>query len=421
MRATLIDRRNHHLFQPLLYEVATAGLAGPDIAAPIRQILRKQENVTVLLGEVVDIEPENRRVVLRDGALRYDALVLATGADINWFGHEEWSDHAHGLKDLEDALEVRRRILLAFEAAERETDAERRRRWLTFVIVGGGPTGVELAGAIAEIATHTMARDFRNFDPSEARIILIEAVELLAGMPPELVAEAKRQLERRGVEVRTHAPVTNIDEEGVELDEQRIASRTVLWAAGVKPSSLGERLGVETVKGRIPVEDDLSVPGHPEIFAVGDLIAKEQDGEPLPGVAPVAIQSGECAAKNAVARLEGRPTGSFRYRDKGTIATIGRASAVARLPHFNLRGLVAWLLAWVVHIFWLIGFPNRVAVFLGWIWAYVSWRRTARVILPERIEPFALPPAGRRTEHVEEPGYAADREPSRLRSYASGE
>lgn len=420
VRVTVVDRRNYHLFQPLLYEVATAGLSGPDIAVPIRQILRKQENATVLLGDVVDIELDERRVVLADGVLRYDYLILAAGAEVAYFGHEEWARHAAGLKCLDDAIEIRARILSAFEAAEREPDEQRRRVLLTFVVVGGGPTGVELAGALAEIATHTMARNFRNFDPADARIVLLEAAQLLPGMPPRLVAEAQRQLERRGIEVHTKTPVTEVDEQGVRFGESRIEAHTVLWAAGVQPSPLVEQLGVPTTKGRIVAERDLSVPGHPEVFVIGDLLYLEQDGEVLPWVAPLAIQSGEQAAANVARRVAGQPTQPFRYRDKGTIATIGRASAVARLRRINLHGPVAWLLAWVVHIFWLIGFQNRVSVLLGWAWSYFSWRRTARVILPETFARAALPPADRRADHAEELDHAARREPSPPRSYAAG-
>jgi NADH:ubiquinone reductase (H+-translocating) len=414
VRVTLVDRRNYHLFQPLLYEVATAGLSSADIASPIRQILRKQANATVLLGDVVDIELEHRRVVLVDGLLHYDYLVLAAGAELTWFGHDEWARHAAGLKCLDDALAIRRRILSAFEAAEREPDDGRRRRLLTFVIVGGGPTGVELAGAISEIATRTMARDFRNFDPKEARIVLLEAADILPGMPASLVAEAKRQLERRGVEVRTRSPVTGVDEYGVEFNGSRIDTPTVLWAAGVKPSSLVQRLGVETVKGRIVVHEDLSVPGRPEVFVVGDLLGLEQGGRLLPGVAPVAIQSGKHVAANITRRVEGAATKPFHYHDKGTIASVGRASAVARLPHVKLRGTIAWLLGWVVHIFWLIGFQNRMSVFIGWIWSYLSWRRTARVILPPAVARGGLPSAESATRQLEAPQGEA------LRPHAAG-
>jgi NADH:ubiquinone reductase (H+-translocating) len=414
VRVTLVDRRNYHLFQPLLYEVATAGLSGADIAMPIRQILRKQANATVLLGEVVDIDTKRRRVVLADGVLHYDILVLAAGADLSYFGHDEWARHAAGLKCLDDAITIRRRILSAFEAAEREPDPDRRKELLTFVIVGGGPTGVELAGAIAEIATRTMTRDFRNFDPSEARIVLLEAADILAGMPPSLVAEARRQLERRGIEVRTGTPVTDVDEYGVQFNGSRIDTPTVLWAAGVSPSPLVRKLGVETKKGRVVTKDDLSVPGHPEIFVVGDLLGLDQDGQPLPGVAPVAQQSGKHAAANIARRVAGEPTRPFRYHDKGTIATVGRASAVARLRRVNLHGTSAWLLAWVVHIFWLIGFQNRISVFFGWIWSYLSWKRTARVILPAGRARAALPSARPASKDVQ----ASHPEP--LRPQAAG-
>ncbi|MEZ4449480.1 MAG: NAD(P)/FAD-dependent oxidoreductase [Nannocystaceae bacterium] len=382
VRVTLVDRRNYHLFQPLLYQVATAGLTGPDIAAPIRRVLRRQKNTTVLLAEATSVDPAAKRVILRDGALDYDYLIVAAGAGNDYFGHDEWARHAPGLKSIDDALEIRRRVLLAFEAAERETDEAARRVDLTFVVVGAGPTGVELAGALVEISRHTLARDFRNFDPRAARVILLEGgPRVLAGMDEHLGREARHALEARGVEVRLDTMVQAIDAEGVIVGGERIPARTVLWAAGVKASPLAKSLGAPLQRGRVLVAPDLTVPGHPEIFVIGDMAAVKQDEQWLPGVAQVAIQGGRRTAKNIVSLVQGGKTTPFHYRDKGAMATIGRSAAVAEIGRFKSKGFFAWLIWWAVHIFALIGFRNRVMVMLEWMWAYLSWQRAARVIV----------------------------------------
>jgi len=393
LRVTLLDRRNHHLFQPLLYQVATAGLAAPDVAAPIRRVLRRQANATVLLAEVTGIDPRARRVVLADGELGYDFLILAAGAETNYFGHEDWGAWAPGLKSIEDAFEIRRRILTAFEAAEREADPERRRRHLTFAIVGAGATGVELAGALREIAQRTLARDFRNFDPRETRVLLIDAgPRVLPEFPEALSARAHRMLEQRGVEVRTGRAVAHVDSEGVRLDGEQIEAGTVLWAAGVRPSRLARDLDAPLDKaGRVRVQPDLSVPGHPEIFVAGDLACVEQEGRPVPGMAPAAIQEGRHAAQMIRRDLEGLARRPFRYRDRGMLATVGRRAGVARLGGLEFAGLGAWVLWLVVHIAWLIGFRNRLVVLFEWAWAYFTYQRSARVILDV---PSGRPPAG---------------------------
>ena len=383
VRVTLLDRRNHHLFQPLLYQVASAALSPADIAMPLRSILRDAPRVRVLLAEARAVDVAARRVILDSGALDYDVLIVAAGAGHSYFGHDEWEPLAPGLKTLEDALEIRRRLLLAYEAAERAEDGAERRALLTFVVVGGGPTGVELAGAFAEIARHTIARDFRAIDPTSARIILLEGgPRLLGSFPEDLSAAAARSLTRLGVEVRTGAHVTRITPDAVWVGGEQIRSRAVVWAAGVAGAVLGRSLGAPTDRaGRVPVTSDLSVPGHPEIFVVGDLAAfPAPDGGLLPGVAPVAIQEGRAAADNAWRRLRGQPTQPFRYRDKGSMATIGRAAAVATVGRLRLSGLPAWL-AWLgVHIVYLIGFRNRFLVLFQWAWAYVTWQRGARLI-----------------------------------------
>jgi NADH dehydrogenase len=379
VRVTLLDRRNHHVFQPLLYQVATAGLGAPDIAAPIRGILSRQRNTTVLLGEVTAVDAAARTLVLADGTLGYDYLVLATGATHSYFGHPEWARHAPGLKSLEDALDIRRRMLLAFERAERLDAAAARAEWLTFVVVGAGPTGVELAGTIMELARHTLKRDFRRIDPREARVVLLEGADrVLPPYLPFLSEKARLQLEDLGVEVRTGALVTAVDEHGVAVGAERLAARTVLWAAGVAASPLGRALGVPVDRaGRVKVEPDLSIPGHPEVFVTGDLALLEQDGAPVPGVAPAAMQMGRHAARVI---LSGKRA-PFRYRDKGSLATIGRKAAVAQIGRLKLWGLLAWM-AWLgIHIFFLIGFRNRVVVMLDWAWAYFSYQRHARLIL----------------------------------------
>ena len=383
VRVTLVDRTNHHLFQPLLYQVALAGLSAPDIAAPLRQILRRQRNVTVRMDEARSIDPRQRRVELAGGSLDYDWLVVATGARHAYFGHDEWSVHAPGLKTLGDALRIRHRMLAAFEAAEREPDPARQAHWLEFVIIGGGPTGVELAGTLAEIARHTLPREFRNCDPGRARIHLVEAgPRVLASMPPALSERARRQLERLGVEVHTGAAVTRIDADGVDIGARRIEARTVLWAAGVAASPLGASLGVERDRvGRIAVAPDLSLPAHPEVFVIGDLASVAQDGTPVPGVAPAAKQMGAHVAKVIRARLAGRPARAFRYRDYGNLATIGRMAAVVDLRGLRFSGAPAWLFWVVAHIFFLIGFRNRLVVMAEWIWSYVTYQRHARIII----------------------------------------
>jgi len=405
VRVTLIDRQNHHLFQPLLYQVATAGLSPAEIASPIRRILSRQRNALVVLAEAVAIDTARRRVVLRDGEIAYDGLIIATGVTHSYFGRREWAAHAPGLKTLEDALDVRRRMLLAFEEAEREADAERRRQWLTFVVVGGGPTGVEMAGALAEVSRHSLARDFRRIDPRSARVILVEAgPRVLPSYPEPLSDKAARQLETLGVQVWTDGAVTAVDPEGVQIGGDRLAARTVIWAAGVEASPLARSLGAPLDgAGRVRVEADLSVPGHPEVFVIGDLARIEQDGAPVPGVAPAAIQMGKHAARNVLRALRGEPRPPFRYRDKGTLATIGRSRAVAVLAGLHLWGFPAWL-AWLgVHIVSLIGFRNRLVVMITWAWAYVTHERSARLIVypgggapdvrPDRGEPPPSPPS----------------------------
>jgi NADH dehydrogenase len=380
---TLVDRANHHLFQPLLYQVATAGLSPAEIGHPIRRILRRQQNARVLLAEAVSILPAAQRVMLGDGALPYDRLILAAGAAHSYFGQDAWQRHAPGLKTLEDALEIRRRVLLAFEEAEREGDPEVLRQWLTFVVVGGGPTGVEMAGAFAEIARHTLPGDFRRIDPRSARVLLLEAgPRVLSSFPEELSEKATLQLEALGVQVRTGAPVTALDGDGVETGGDRVAARTVVWAAGVAGSPLARSLGAPLDRaGRVLVLPDLTVPGRDTVTVIGDLASVEQDGRPVPGVAPAAIQMGEHAALNVLRSLRGEPLLPFRYRDKGSLATIGRRRGVAVRGRLRLSGLVAWL-AWLgVHIFFLIGFRNRLVVLLTWAWAYFTYDRSARLIL----------------------------------------
>ncbi|HTY41020.1 MAG TPA: NAD(P)/FAD-dependent oxidoreductase [Thermoanaerobaculia bacterium] len=380
---TVVDRRNHHLFQPLLYQVATAALSPGDIAYPIRATLRWQANARVLLADVVSIDVARREVLLADGALPYDFLILAAGAGHAYFGHDAWEKDAPGLKTLDDALEIRRRILLAFERAERETDPAVRRDLLSFVIVGGGPTGVELAGAIAEISRHVLVSDFRAIDPREARVILVEAgPRILAAYQPATSARAEETLRSRGVDVRTGAAVTGVDARGVSLDADRIDARTVVWAAGVAASPLARSLGTPLDRaGRALVEADLSIPGHPEVFVIGDLsVFTHQTGRPLPGLSPVALQMGRAAARNILSTLAGRPREAFHYVDKGTMAVIGRAAAVAEIAGLRVSGFAAWLLWCFVHVFYLIGFRNRIIVMLEWAWAYVTYQRGARLI-----------------------------------------
>ena len=378
----LIDRRNHHLFQPLLYQVATAALNPSNIAAPIRRVLRHQANVEVVLAEAVAIDAGGRRVVLADGEVRYDYLIVAAGATHAYFGHDAWAEFAPGLKTVEDATAIRRRVLLAYEAAEREDDPARRRAWLTFVIVGGGPTGVEMAGALAEIARHVLSRDFRRIDTREARILLVEVEDrVLTTFPDSLSAKARASLEGLGVEVKTSTFVTAIDARGVAFGSERVEARTVIWAAGVAASPIGRTLGVPLDRaGRVLVGPDLAIPGHPEVFVVGDLASLHHEGKPVPGVAPAAMQGGRYAARRVRDMIQGRPTEPFRYVDKGSLATIGRAKAVADLGPVKLSGFPAWAAWLLIHIFFLIGFRNRFFVLGEWAWIYFTYERGARLI-----------------------------------------
>jgi NADH:ubiquinone reductase (H+-translocating) len=388
VRVTVVDRRNHHLFQPLLYQVATAALSPADIAAPIRHLLRRHENARVMLGQVVDVDAGGREVVLASGrSIRYDYLILAAGAVDHYFGNDGWAPNAPGLKNLEDAIEIRRRFLLAFEAAEQESDPEICRALLTFVVVGGGPTGVEMAGAFAEVARHTLSRgDFRRIDPRTARILLIEGgPRVLAAYPERLSERALETLERLGVEVRLGSLVTRIGPEAVWIGEDRISTRNVVWSAGVAASPLGGRLGVTTDRlGRVEVEADLSVPGRQEIFVVEDLAHfAHQNGEALPGIAPVAIQQGKAAAANILRSVAGEPREAFEYFDRGSLATIGRGAAVGQIRRRSVHGFPAWLIWLFVHLMYLVGFRNRVAVLLAWAWSYLTWQRGARLITGE--------------------------------------
>jgi NADH dehydrogenase len=409
VRVTLIDRHNYHLFQPLLYQVATAALSPGDIASPIRWILRRQKNATVLLANVRSVDVARKRVVIdRHVALvdddpaadteevTYDYLLVATGAAHSYFGHPEWAARAPGLKTLDDALEVRRQVLLAFEAAEREPDPGRQRRLLTFVIVGGGPTGVELAGALAEIARQSLPQDFRNIEPESASILLLEGgPQLLGAFPEPLRRAARESLERLGVDVRTDAMVTAVDAEGVmwrrasagsSAAPERLSAQTVLWAAGVAASPIAKALGAPLDRaGRVLVEPTLTVGGHADLFVAGDICALQQDGVLLPGVAQVAKQQGAHAARNIVRAIKGEPLEPFRYRDYGNMATIGRGSAVADIGPIKASGFLAWLIWLFIHIFWLIGFRSRVVVFGEWAWSYVTFQRRVRLITGERL------------------------------------
>ncbi len=383
VRVTLLDRRNHHLFQPLLYQVASAALSPGDIAAPIRSILNNQPNVQVLLAEAVAVDVAGKRVLLADGELGYDSLILATGATHSYFGHHAWAAHAPGLKTIEDALEIRRRVLSAYEAAEREVDPVRRAAWMTFVIIGAGPTGVEMAGALSEIARHTLERDFDSIDPRRARVVLIEGQDrVLPGYPPGLSSSALKQLERLEVEVRLGARVSAVNADGVSMGEERLHARTAIWAAGVAASPLGSSLGVPLDQaGRVQVAPDLTIPGRDDVYVIGDLATLEQDGRPVPGVSPAAMQEGRHAAHNVMRRLRGLPARPFRYLDKGSFAAIGRGAAVGDLfGRLHLSGMPAWL-AWLgIHIYFLIGFRNRLLVMFGWAYSYLTWRRGARLI-----------------------------------------
>ena len=382
VRLTLIDRRNHHLFTPLLYQVATAALNPSDIAVPIRSVLRRQDNATVLLAQVTGIDAPGKRAILSDGEISYDYLILAAGAKASYFGHGDWAAAAPCLSSIEDALEIRKRLLLAYESAERETDPAIQREWLTFVVVGGGPTGVELAGAIAEMAHHSLASDFRRIDPRATRVVMIEADQrVLTTFPPDLSEKCLRSLQRLGVEVRTGSRVTGLDAGGVTLGQERIASRCVLWAAGVGASGIAESLPVSRDRsGRVPVNPDLTLAGHPDLFVVGDLAAVRSGERAVPGVAPAAIQQGRHAARGILRRLRSEPSLAFRYKDRGNLATIGRAAAVADLGRLKLWGFPAWV-AWLsVHIFFLIGFRNKLLVMFEWAWAYFTRQRVARLL-----------------------------------------
>ena len=386
VRVTVVDRSNHHLFQPLLYQVATAGLSAPDIAAPLRHLLRGQKNAEVRLDEVRSIDLAQRRVTLEGGVLDYDFLVVATGAAHTYFGHDDWARFAPGLKTLDDAFVVRRKVLEAFEVAERETDEDARAAWLNLVVIGGGPTGVELAGTLAEIARHTLSDEFRRIDPRSARIHLVEAgPRILPSMPEVLSTSAQRQLERLGVEVHLGQAVTAIDDAGVALGERHIATHTVLWAAGVAASPLGRQLSEHCDRaGRVPVLPDLSLPEHPEVFVVGDLATVTQDGSPVPGVAPAAKQMGAHAARVIRERMEAKESTPFRYHDYGNLATIGRMAAVVDLRGIHFSGLFAWWFWLIAHVFFLIGFRNRIVVLIDWAWSYWTYARHARIIFGRR-------------------------------------
>ena len=401
----VIDRHNYHLFQPLLYQVATAGLSPADIAAPIRHILSRQANTTVMLADVSGVDVDRKEVIAEGRRIPFDKLVVATGAQHAYFGHDEWGKYAPGLKRIDDATYVRRRILLAFEKAETEIDEEERRRLLNFVIVGAGPTGVEMAGAIAELAKKALARDFRTIDPAKARIILIEAgPRVLPSFDPSLAAAAQRGLEKLGVEVRLGGAVTACDERGVALSDERIEARTIIWAAGVMASPAGKWLNVETDRsGRVLVGPDLTVPGHPDIFVLGDTACVSgPDGKPLPGIAPVAKMEGAYVAARILADLEGRESPPFRYRDLGSLATIGRKSAVVQMGRLRFTGFLAWLFWSAAHIYFLIGFRNRLSVVLNWAWNYFTFQRGTRLITGlsgSRMENMAAP-ATRSPDHA---------------------
>jgi NADH:ubiquinone reductase (H+-translocating) len=384
VRLTLVDRSNHYLFQPLLYQVALAALSPAEIAVPIRSVLARQRNATILMAEVSAIELGARRLLLDDGeVLTYDFLVIAAGAETNYYGHSDWAVHAPGLKSIEDALEIRRRVLIALERAERELDDTRRRRLLSFVVIGGGPTGVELAGAISELARTIAASDFRRIDPSLIQVTLLEMGDrILAAFDPRLSGRAVDQLRELGVQVRTGARVTAIDDRGVWLGDELLPSSSILWTAGVRPSPLAAQLGVPLDRGgRVIVGSDCSIPGHPEAFAIGDIAAyTPAGGATLPGVSPVAMQEGRFVARTIVRSLHDEPRETFAYVDKGTMATIGRSRAVAQIGALRLHGLLAWLTWLFVHLWYLIGFHNRLAVFFDWCWAYLTFRHGARLI-----------------------------------------
>ena len=391
VQITLVDRKNHHTFQPLLYQVATAGLSPAEIAAPIRGIMAKKENVEVLLGDVEGFDLDRRRVLLHGYELSYDYLVVAAGATHAYFDHDDWEPLAPGLKTIEDALEMRRRILLAYELAEREAALTGNHRPLNFVVVGAGPTGVELAGTLAEIARKSLAQNFRNIDPAKTRVLLVEAgPSILSSYPEDLRRSAVRQLQHLGVEVRTNSAVSDVRSGRVQVGDELLPAEVVLWAAGVAASPLGRALGAPVDRnGRVLVEPDLSIPGHREVFVLGDLATmKDEHGQPLPGVAPVAMQQGKFVGKQVEADLAGRARQPFRYFDKGSLATIGRAAAIAQFGKIHLSGFVAWLSWLFIHILFLIGFRNRILVIIQWAWSYLTFQRGARLITGElRVGP----------------------------------
>lgn len=391
VKITIIDKRNFHLFQPLLYQVAAGWLSPGEIASPLRVVFSRYKNVYVQNARVTDIYPEGKKVIFNDGELRYDTLIVATGSNHHYFGHEEWSQTAPGLKTIEDALTIRKKILLSFEAAERVSDPQEQRSWMTFLIIGAGPTGVELAGTIAELSRTTLKSDFRNIDTAQARIILVEATDrVLRAYPPELSKKAEEELEKLGVEVRLNTMVKNIENNTASIEmngtTEEIQSRTMLWTAGVKASklgiTLGERTGAELDSlGRVLVKPDLSVPGHPDIFVIGDLANySHQDGEPLPGVAQVAMQEGRYVASLIEDRLNGKETAPFKYKDKGSLAIIGSSNAVADLGRLHFSGFFAWLIWALIHISYLIEFENRAVVFFRWAWNYFTRKRGVRLI-----------------------------------------
>ena len=397
VRITLIDRSNHHLFQPLLYQVATAGLSGPAIAAPIRHILARQRNLTTLMGSVTSVDVERQMVHLADGGtIVYDHLIVATGSTHSYFGNDKWAEFAPGLKTLGDAFEIRRRILMSFEHAERELDEAARSAWLTFVVVGGGATGVEMAGTMTEIGRYTLNGEYRRIDSRKARVVLIEGSDrVLPPYPPDLSEKARLQLEQLGVEVRTACRVTGIDADGVTYNgpngEERLAAKTVIWSAGVAASPIGKSLGVQVDRaGRVPVGPDLAIAGHPDVYVVGDLAAATSDGKPVPGVSPAAKQMGRTAARNILLRMQGKPTEAFRYKDYGSLATIGRKSAVAQVGKIKFSGLPAWLFWLFVHVYFLIGFRSRLMVMTDWAWAYFTFQRNARLVVGTDDEPDVL-------------------------------
>jgi NADH dehydrogenase len=409
---TLIDRHNFHLFQPLLYQVATGGLSPANIAAPLRSILRKQKNVRVLLAEACDVDLSHHSVILSDGQIEYDTLIVATGSTHSYFGHDQWAEFAPGLKTIEHATEIRRRVLLAFEVAERKTRPDSVREWLNFVIVGGGPTGVELAGALAEIAHNTLQDQFTAINPADAKILLVEAgARVLPTYPATLSEKASQFLGQLGVTVRTGATVTDVRTDSVTIHtamgDEAVRTRTVLWTAGVTASPLGRRLtapaGIDTDRfGRVPVESDLTLPGHPEVFVIGDLASiTDRTGQPLPGIAPVAMQEGKYVAKVIAARLRDQALPPFRYRDRGTMATIGRNRAIAVIGKLRLAGYFAWLIWLFVHLMYIVEFGNRVLVLTQWAWNYLTWNRAARLITGETLLPTTScetgPPQARQT------------------------